>query len=389
MKPITPVSELGASRWPRAGKIRLGDRGGKNRAPRALTRFRITSPDEQIIREVADLYGGTAKPWSDKSANPPDQWEVQTEATELRVFLPPGALDCGYEFWSGGGRVRRCDGIECEVAGQNEMMTIPCPCKAAGVMSCKPHTRLSVVLPEVRFAGVFELTSTGWHAAAEMASMQTLIEQLQTGGRVIDALLVLEQAQAQGGSRKFVVPKLRLSASVLALVAGEASVGALHSGHGGMAELGTGTLPEPPGAAEGPIVGIREQAQEWFDADDEVIDAVLVDGPVEVRIPPREEGEESAEVAPPLPAAASPSRKSAKFQTKLVLSVKEASSTCGVDETLLRHALSRKASAGATSSSKELIPEAASQVIEWATEICNGATVEVLSEDPPKVRLGG
>lgn len=384
---VVPIAEYTQQGQPQMhGKIRLGGHKTATAPGRKLRAFRFTSPDEHAIRELAAIYGGEPKPWSDPKANPNDQWEVFTDADQIRVWVPPAGLSCFYETWSGGGCVRRCDGISVEVAQRDDMVTLPCLCKQEGRLTCKPRSRLNVILPDIVFGGVWRCETSGKHAAREMPAMERLIDQLQVRG-VVEAVLCLEQAQSEGGQKRYVVPRLRLADSALALVAGNATVGMLHPG--ARAELGTGTLPEPPGAAEGPIVGIREQGQEWFDADDEVIDAVLVDGPVEVRIPPREEGEESAEVAPPLPAAASPSRKSAKFQTKLVLSVKEASSTCGVDETLLRHALSRKASAGATSSSKELTPEAASQVIEWATEICNGATVEVLSEDPPKVRLGG
>lgn len=391
---VIPIANLGHDRWPIHGKIRLGQRGPKGQ-PQALSVFRLTSPDEQAIRDLGILYGGTPKAWHQPSANPPDQFEVITEVNELRVFVPPGGLSCFHEFWSGGGCIRRCDGITCEVAQADDMAEVPCLCKNENVMRCKPHSRLKVILPEISFGGLWAMESTGWSAAHGLASMERLISQLQGDGRVVDAMLVLEKEQTTGGRRQFVVPKLRLSASVLALVAGEASIGALHSGHGGMAELGTGTPPEPPGVAEGPIMGNGEQVQEWFDdPDSQIIDAEVVEERADGSLHPSVPVEVvSAGAGPPLSAAAPPSRprtgKLSKAETKFLLECTAAAEfVLGTDPDWIRHALSRKVSRGRTASSRALSSDELAEGIDLALSlVAETMRGSVLKNDPPALAL--
>ncbi|PZG38108.1 hypothetical protein C1I98_24690 [Spongiactinospora gelatinilytica] len=161
-----------------AGRIRLGHRvPTKNNKlrPEKLATFRFTSPDQQRIEEIAALYGGTAQPWE-------AQWEVITEADRIPINVPPNASREWMELWSGGGAVRRCDGDTEIKSGK------PCLCRASGQMACKPHTRVSLLLPQVTGLGTWRIEPKSWDAAAELPDMVEFLSQV---GRYVDADLVL------------------------------------------------------------------------------------------------------------------------------------------------------------------------------------------------------
>lgn len=263
---VVPLANL-QRRIPEAGRIRTGvlvpTKNGKTR-PQAIETFRFTSSDQTAVEQVAAIYGGTPRPW--ENAPTSGQWEVVTDASEVRIVLPPDPLGGTplYEQWSGGGCQRRCDGVTAEVPTQGpdgpEMAEAPCLCAAKGEMACTPHTRLSVILPEIRFAGTWRYESaTSWAVAQEVPGMVDLIQSLQAKG-LTRALLGIEhrRSTAGGQTRRFTIPVLRVAESMDALVAGAAQVGAL--GPSEAPEIGPGRV-EPP------------------DPDDQIIDAEIVDEP--------------------------------------------------------------------------------------------------------------
>lgn len=242
MRPIVPTRDL-QRRLPEAGRLRFGVKTAK--AMKAIETWRATSHDEQAIRQLADAYGGTPQPW--EGAPTPGQWEVITEANELRVVLPPDPLGGTpiYEQWSGGGCQRRCDGVDCEIITQGpdglEPQQVPCICSVNEEMACDPRLRLSVVLPDVRFAGVWRLETKSWNAVAEIPGMVDLIQSLQDRG-LTRALMALEQRkQVKGGkTRHFIIPVLRVADSLDAIASGAMQVGA-----GSVAEIGTAPADRP------------------------------------------------------------------------------------------------------------------------------------------------
>lgn len=266
-RPIVPTAQL-QRRLPELGRIRTGQK--TERAMKALSTFRFTSSDRTALGQIAELYGGTVRPWEDPKANP-GQFEVVTEAAEIHVALPPDPLGGTpvYELWGGGGCERRCDGTTCEtwVKGPEgpEPSDCPCICQAKGELACDPKTRLNVLLPNVRGIGTWRLETKSWNAAMELPGMVDLIQSLQSRG-ITRATLRLEHKQSMqaGVKRKFIVPVLGLDETVEALVAGEASVGAL--GGPAVAQIGAGTATQaPPGdgppAPDDPPVGISESEE--------------------------------------------------------------------------------------------------------------------------------
>ena len=254
-----------AHRIPEAGRIRLSIKSGKGM--KSLDTFRFTSPDRAVIEQLADLYGGTAKAWSDPKASPPNQFEAITNAKQIDVYLPRDALSSWYELWSGGGVQRRCDGEMCQVPVTTpngwEMSQTPCICVAKQAMECRPYSRLNVILPTVAFRGVWRLETKGWNAMHELPGMTALIETMSASGQLVQAQLGIEQRtqMTPAGKRNFVVPKVSLPMSAAQIVSGAAEVTAI----GAASAHPTFTAPALP-AAPTPD-------------DDGIVDAVVIDGP--------------------------------------------------------------------------------------------------------------
>lgn len=250
----TPLAAMD-SRIPEAGRIRLGIKTGKGMT--SLDTFRFTSPDFDVIKRLAILYGGEAKPWRDPKASPPDQYEVITKVKELDVYLPADALSVWYELWSGGGVQRRCDGESCQVPrvvpGGWEMSESPCICLARQQMECRPYTRMNVILPTIPFRGVWRLETKGWNAAKELPGMVNIIEAMTRQGRLVEAKLHVERRaqQTPAGKRNFVVPGVTLKHTAEDMLAGAANLTAVAAG--GTGALTMAALDTPPlgsGAAD-------------------------------------------------------------------------------------------------------------------------------------------
>lgn len=360
MRDIVPFTEL-APRVQEHGRIRLGVKTGK--AMKSIKTFRFTSQDRQAIEQLAGLYGGTAKPWHDDRANPPDQFEVISTVDEVPILLPPGSLSQFYETWAGSGVTRRCDGLACEVPSSGpdaELVKVPCLCKQQGVRTCKPYTRLQVVLPEIRFGGVWRVETKGWNAAHELPAMERLLTDLQMGQeRIIEAKLRVEVRSDinQGKRRHFVVPVIVLPDTVRALAAGNLGVGQL--GQAPAAPALTAGAPATPNVE----VPAPEPEADWYDhgTDDDVVEAELVD-----------EGSSSQP-------ADTDWRKRA--QTKLVIQCEKVAAMMNVDDTALRHAIAKTVSDGATESSKALSDEQRSKALDRLEQAATGEIQLKLNDD--------
>jgi len=263
---VTPLAEL-ERRLPMAGRIRLGvkDKG----APKSIDTFRFTSPFEDVIRQLASQYGGDVKPWNDPKANPPAQWQVITNTKEVSVIIVRDGLSSWYEQWVGGGCVRRCDGELCEInqpTGPDEVekVQVPCICDKEKLMACQPHTRLTVLLPDVAFRGAWLLQTKGYNAAFELPGMVDMIQYLSNQNKTVHATLSVERrTQATPGRRKrsFVVPRI----SILNTPTELAALGGTTT----QVAIGAGTV-------DALIVGESQQM-----VDDDIIEAEIVpDHPV-------------------------------------------------------------------------------------------------------------
>jgi hypothetical protein len=218
---MSPIIDL-QRRLVEVGRIRMGTsepgkRGG--RKPVRLETWRLTSRDTDRLEAAASLYGGVVRPWDGRAG----EYELVTQVTALPVMLIPGqALSQWWELWgqrdSGAHEcLRRCDG-ETEVLSGG-----PCQCPsvyderrelAAEGRACKPHTRLSVLLPEVAGIGCWRLETAGFYAAVELGGVATLLEEVTRRGVLVPARLRIDQRSVRrGGSMlKFPVPVIDIDA---------------------------------------------------------------------------------------------------------------------------------------------------------------------------------
>jgi hypothetical protein len=276
-KKVMPIGEV-ERRLPEHGRIRIGEKkmSAKGKPyPTKIDTFRFTSADREALGEIAALYGGTVTTWDGQ----PGQHQVKTAAKEISVVLPPDPLGGTpiYEMWSGGGCVRRCDGEICllptNTASGAEMVETPCICAQKEALECTPKTRLSVILPDIRFGGAWRLESGGWNVAHEMPGMVDMIRTLQDRG-LSRALLALEERESKfaGKTRQFVVPVLRPAMSVDRMLSGEGRLQALAP---------ASQAPTPP-ALDAGEPNAEPQPQPAVDTaweDDQVIDAEIVEEP--------------------------------------------------------------------------------------------------------------
>ena len=188
-----------------AGRIRIGEKDPERGYPKKLTTFRLTSRDRAKIDQAAELWGGTVEPW-DSPAGP--QWQVTTDASALDVVVPPSemAFSQFYELWSAGGCQRRCDGVT------EQLTEGPCVCDPDD-RECAIHTRLSVMLRDLRGLGLWRIDTSGYYAAVELAGAVEIIAAAAGAGALLPARLRLEQRQVKRTGRdgkpqtfNFVVP---------------------------------------------------------------------------------------------------------------------------------------------------------------------------------------
>ncbi|WP_214317088.1 recombination directionality factor [Nonomuraea sediminis] len=182
--PIDP-SVLQRRHW-QDGRIRLGVKKTSqsgSQYPSKIETFRFTSPSEEMIRGVAELYGGQARPWQSPEG---PQFEVITNATRIPVVVPPNGLSQNMELWESKVCVRRCTGVTMQPP-----FVGPCLCGATSDFDsrpCKPYTRLGVFLKEVPSLGLWRLDSKGKNAAAELPNAA---EFLAHAGTYVDAWLYI------------------------------------------------------------------------------------------------------------------------------------------------------------------------------------------------------
>lgn len=204
--------------------------GAKNASgiPVKLNTWRLTSHSKPLLDHVAGLYGGEVTEWKD-APNEGENWQVTTEATSLRVLVPPGEmLSQFFEQWSGGGCKKRCD-------GQTQVFAaIPCSCpadlaermeKAKNGDACTPATRLSVMLLGVPDLGVWRLETHGYTAAQEIAGTYDVLKMATDRGTPIPARLTITHRTSKtilpnGKARtsRYTVPVLEIDADVVGAV---------------------------------------------------------------------------------------------------------------------------------------------------------------------------
>lgn len=252
------------------GRIRLGEyvrpgANGKGR-PSKLSTYRFTSQSKDLMDKVAALYGGAVAEWTPQGGGA-QAWEVVTESTRIPILVPPNPMSQWYETWSGGGCARRCD-------GQREVLSdSPCICGPdPDERTCKPTTRLNVMLRDVEGVGVFRLETHGYYAATELpgiAEFLTIAPQ-----EYVAAHLILEwrRVKRDGKTREFAVPGIEIDGITPAqLMSGVATQAALPAAGKSEIEASAPPIPDEDNQlrtieSAGNVERLRELWKLWKDA---------------------------------------------------------------------------------------------------------------------------
>lgn len=370
------------ARLPEHGLIKFGVKDEKRKgAPKAVPWMRFCSSDKAAIAQLAGMYGGDVEPWQNGYGR--NWWQVLTSTSEIRIVLPRDPLGDGpiYERWKGGGCERRCDGETCTIPrGMSgdpnpEPVDCPCLCAAEGALSCKPHTRLKVMLPGLDpFVGVWRLEAKGDHAKDELPGMVGLVLEAQGRGMAF-GVLRLEQRSEYGWNDRsakrelhhYVTPVVGVAASFDALLAGEARARALGPS--------SQTLALNPSSA--PVTSIPEaeiQVDDYEDA--EIVEDALSD--LDARVGERLDGAPSDEPVLEQPASPPPSEwedpdardEAAIVEDEMRALRQKIAMDLGSDET--RHALARWVSKGRTDSTRELHLDELKRLADGARKIRQG-----------------
>ena len=249
-------------------KVGVYDSTGKGR-PRSIKTWRLCSSREDLLEQLAEEYGGKVERSTHAKAS--HSHEVITETDTLNVVLPPDPLGNSpmYRKYGGKGLERECDGEICHLSeprgNQIFESDVPCICETKG-FECKVNTRLEVLISSVAMAGTWTFVTNSEQNADTIPAMVQAIESAATRGFPL-ATLTVEEAQARGGSKKFILVRLAPVVSLQELMSGGGTLtaGALQQAAAPpVGELGQG---EPLGSRpviepDGPLDEVLSDAVE-------------------------------------------------------------------------------------------------------------------------------
>lgn len=204
------------------GRIRLGQKGDRGQ-PQKLDRFRFTGHSQTLITKIAELYGGTPRPWTPSGGT--QQWEVVSDTARVPIMVPPQPVTQWYEYWTRAGCQHRCDGRHNVLTDDDCDHDDPAHIEALK----KPTTRLNVVLRDVEGIGVWRVETHGWNAAIELPDVAEFLA--QAGGYVngwlsLEQRTSIEQTDQGPKTRHYLVPIIEVDVTPAQLMAGGGRVAA-------------------------------------------------------------------------------------------------------------------------------------------------------------------
>lgn len=163
------------------GRIRFGERKRPNSPGRPIQFPRVSSQRQEIVADVAKVYGGEVRQWDRDNRR---EWDVTVEQP-LAIAVPPNVrpFSRSYELWAGGVCSRRCDGERCQVTERGRKVERPCACGVDADpedRECKLTLRFGVMILGLPWLGLFRVDSKGVYAAREVPAQ---LGMLQASGR--------------------------------------------------------------------------------------------------------------------------------------------------------------------------------------------------------------
>jgi len=190
------------------GRFRSGMQlGGR---PVALTEWRVTSGDPEVMKRISELYTGDVESWETTTE---ENLQVITNISSVNVDLT--AVNAGLTLWGRGTTpIRSCDG-----RSQRDDNDTPCVCpsdlkehKAAARAgtACTPSIRLLFRLQDAPDLGIWKFQSSSW-ALAE--AINPIEEAVKASDVPLAATVRLEEVSWEnkaGEKRQFTKPIVEL-----------------------------------------------------------------------------------------------------------------------------------------------------------------------------------
>jgi hypothetical protein len=247
------------------GRIRPGEMmrtaaGGMR--PGTLETWKLTSRSRAVVESAAQQYGGQVKPYV--PARGKSGWGVVTGTNALRVVVAPGlaVVTQSYEMWTAAGASRRCDS-RYDQLNPNGGRAAPGNCRCPKLRdldgrplldpdgypqsdiderkrlagqrtpaACKPHTRITVILPQVDGIGMWRAESGGYVTADDITTVGASLDAAAKQGIYLPAELLLDSIEIRKPGaqvEKFAVIRLTILRSLQDIVGGQLPAGDIRS----------------------------------------------------------------------------------------------------------------------------------------------------------------
>jgi hypothetical protein len=189
------------SRYRELGRIRMGTVVSNNRGgtrPVKLDTFRLTSADEDLIVNAANMWGGKPAIWEGAQGGA-KQWEVILEKKAIAVMVPPvkEASNLSCNSWAFGLHKWMCDGAEAKYPNEDgEIQVLECnrSCQSKDKNAPKMTFNLNLILPDLPGLGMWRLATGSYNAVRELQPMlRTFMQVGLKNGSAVPAILKLEQ----------------------------------------------------------------------------------------------------------------------------------------------------------------------------------------------------
>jgi hypothetical protein len=296
------------------GRVRIGDSKPDGRRPgRKLETFKLTTRSRRVADQVAALFGGEVKRYE------PDRgqagWQAITTLDALPVMVPPRGqmVTQWYEMWSKAGCARRCDSRHDQLNPEGSAAApgnCRCPflrdpdsgqplldddgyripdgeertrlSKLATPQACKPHTRISFIIPDLPGLGVWRFETTGKVVAGRIQDSADILQMAAQRGFYLPAelqLLWMEKRKPGEPVERFPVVDLIVLESLRAIANGDAAqhtIAAALPPPPSRKALTTGTSPAGPSGPAAIEAGDPMAAQKIANAAKDTTDRTVI-----------------------------------------------------------------------------------------------------------------
>ncbi|TDC35718.1 hypothetical protein [Micromonospora sp. KC213] len=191
------------------GRFRSGTQ--VNNRPISLQEWRVTTGDPAVADAVRSLLGGDEpQAWQTSGE---DNLEVFTTSPKVKIILDgPKAIRQEMVLWGRSGAIRKCDGVEQTLDGDQGK---PCECPpgyqdrkdaAKSGKGCQPSITVFFRLADLPDLGRFKFNSGSWSLVKDIVTTEKALGEIDGPAY---AWLILEEVKYEtkaGATRQFMKP---------------------------------------------------------------------------------------------------------------------------------------------------------------------------------------